>query len=412
MLRSLQYDEVQAMNALIVRGWRTTCLAVLAVLLVCPAELFAAADVEVRKTVDNPTPAFGQPVEFTVQVRNIGTTDAVGVKIQEKLPVDMRVPTGMSIFVSTGHLDPVTNEWSIGNLAPGGSATLVAPAIFAVAQQPVCSVNVAQTKDFSDGNAANDRAYAAVKRVATDHCVDVTATFRSVSLPVCGTRRSFDFFVDVANNGPDEARNVIVDLSQSPPLAPGLRFVGAGCTGTRCIIASLPAGSTRMFQVLSADFSNGAYRTLTFTLVATSSDFDFAPANNESSVDVSLPPFYSCDDEYGDPGYYIGGGCFIATAAYGSPFEPHVVALRQFRDRFLQRSELGRTFVRYYYRYSPPLAQYIGAHPAARFAARVALAPIVALVVYPVRSLAVGILALAMLFMWRRRAVGDAASQR
>ena len=50
------------------------------------------------------------------------------------------------------------------------------------------------------------------------------------------------------------------------------------------------------------------------------------------------------------------GGCYIATAVYGSYDATPVLVLRRFRDDRLNRSPLGRAFVRGYYRLSPPLA--------------------------------------------------------
>jgi len=68
--------------------------------------------------------------------------------------------------------------------------------------------------------------------------------------------------------------------------------------------------------------------------------------------------------------------CFIATAAYGSLDDSHVLVLRQFRDTYLKSSALGRKLINRYYLLSPPLAQLISEHPAAQGAVRLAMAPV------------------------------------
>jgi hypothetical protein len=58
----------------------------------------------------------------------------------------------------------------------------------------------------------------------------------------------------------------------------------------------------------------------------------------------------------GTPAQGKSGGCFIATAACGSPEAPAVVALRDFRERALRPTRLGRGLIRGYERLSPSLA--------------------------------------------------------
>ena len=76
-------------------------------------------------------------------------------------------------------------------------------------------------------------------------------------------------------------------------------------------------------------------------------------------------------------GQRLGEACFIATAAYGSPLERHVVLLREFRDQFLLTNIYGRWFVKTYYRLSPPAAQFISERPYLKSVVRVVLFPFV-----------------------------------
>jgi hypothetical protein len=83
-----------------------------------------------------------------------------------------------------------------------------------------------------------------------------------------------------------------------------------------------------------------------------------------------------------------GGGCFIATAAYGSYLDPHVYILRNFRDHYLLTNYFGKSFVEFYYRYSPPVAKLIAKNDILKTATRWALTPVVYGVEYPNVTLA------------------------
>jgi outer membrane protein assembly factor BamB len=71
------------------------------------------------------------------------------------------------------------------------------------------------------------------------------------------------------------------------------------------------------------------------------------------------------------------GGCFIATATYGTPMAEEIEILRQFRDGYLLTNSLGQALVEFYYRVSPPIAEFITEHPSLKPIVRAGLLPAV-----------------------------------
>lgn len=55
-----------------------------------------------------------------------------------------------------------------------------------------------------------------------------------------------------------------------------------------------------------------------------------------------------------------GGGCYVATAVYGTYDCPQVWTLRRYRDYTLARTWYGRAFIRTYYAISPTLVEWFG----------------------------------------------------
>jgi Fibronectin type III domain len=70
-------------------------------------------------------------------------------------------------------------------------------------------------------------------------------------------------------------------------------------------------------------------------------------------------------------------GCFIATAAYGTPLAKEIEVLRRFRDRRLLPSPLGQLAVAAYYSFSPPIAGALTTDERLRAGARKWVEPLV-----------------------------------
>ena len=75
-----------------------------------------------------------------------------------------------------------------------------------------------------------------------------------------------------------------------------------------------------------------------------------------------------------------GGGCLIATAAFGSELAPQIQQLRELRDNTVLQTESGTSFMtgfnNFYYSFSPAIADYERENPAFKEAVKLTLTPL------------------------------------
>ena len=95
----------------------------------------------------------------------------------------------------------------------------------------------------------------------------------------------------------------------------------------------------------------------------------------------NVPLVDNSDDEIKeDIDESTGGGCLIATAAYGSEMAPQVQFLREIRDGKIMATESGTAFLtvfnQFYYSFSPAVADYERENPMFKEAVKVTLTPL------------------------------------
>ena len=135
----------------------------------------------------------------------------------------------------------------------------------------------------------------------------------------------------------------------------------------KCIIYDLDITKTYYFVVRAFDIDGNTSNN--------SNEVVLRAGTEVNSVDNNVDNIVDNDVISGSGGG--GGGCFIATAAYGSLLEPHVKILCKFRDRYLLTNGPGKIFVKYYYKYSPPIADFISRNKALKVIVCVLLLPLV-----------------------------------
>ena len=109
----------------------------------------------------------------------------------------------------------------------------------------------------------------------------------------------------------------------------------------------------------------------------------FTPLDESSllrSTYENTPYWFDLKDTISQQSSPEGGGCLIATAAFGSEIAPQVQFLRELRDNTVLQTTSGTTFMngfnQFYYSFSPQIADYERENPVFKEAVKVTLTPL------------------------------------
>lgn len=113
--------------------------------------------------------------------------------------------------------------------------------------------------------------------------------------------------------------------------------------------------------------------------------YTFTYANTINNFDESLPQFNQVINSLNIKGSEgeseKGGGCLIATAAYGSELAPQVQLLREIRDNKVMNTEMGASFMtgfnQLYYSFSPTISDMERDNPAFKEIVKIGITPMI-----------------------------------
>ena len=129
--------------------------------------------------------------------------------------------------------------------------------------------------------------------------------------------------------------------------------------GSVSLSSPATSGTTYTVEMKRYRVRNGGARVDEDVLIPMSATYSASAAEPTPTPTSSVTPVPTPTPS-GDGGSAQQGGCYVATAVYGSYDCPEVWTLRRFRDEVLAETWYGRLFIRLYYAVSPTAVKLFG----------------------------------------------------
>ncbi|NIS82016.1 MAG: DUF11 domain-containing protein, partial [Anaerolineales bacterium] len=251
------------------------------------------ADLRLSKEISNLAPDVGSNVVFTISVTNDGPADATGVTVKDIFP------TGFSYVSHSGDgtYNSGTGFWDIGNLANGGTVTLniTATVLDSGDYQNFAEVWTSDQPDpdSTPGNGPQDPAEDdedGTGLVTPVKVADLAITKSDNPDPVLAGNQ-LTYTVQVTNNGPSDALNVVV----TDTLPAGVSYVSdtdscvEGPAGTlTCSLGNLAFGAPPISFDITVTVDTGTLGTISNTASVSSDTVDRIPGNNTAIEETTV----------------------------------------------------------------------------------------------------------------------------
>lgn len=248
------------------------------------------ADLNVAKTVDNPAPAEGGTVNYTVTVSNAGPGPATVVQIIDLLPAGV---TLVSAIPTQGTYDGVSGDWFVGTIPAGGNVSLTLQASVDAGAGGSTITNTASVDFLSqnDPNPTNDLATVGIVPLGTPSLTVVKAVM-ALEDPINGTvdpkaipGATMRYMISLTNSGggPVDADTLVV--TDPLPANMALRvldFDGSTAGPVQFIDGSPASGLSYSFIALDditddVEFSDDG-----------GASFDYEPQADANGVDTAV----------------------------------------------------------------------------------------------------------------------------
>lgn len=342
----------------------------------------ASLGITLSLTKDGPrTAREGDLVDFSLEVVNEGTTNVTGIAVLDTLPPEVQFVQAMP--TPGGAYNSITGVWTPPTLGTDTNDKTAGLQIQALVNQNLVNNpdDVVGTTNRVEVIAPPDQTPLEAQlttNIICTSCIDWEIVSVTIDVDIRhinfeGFEARFFLRVNVTNNGPVPS-NATVSVTHFDIRSGG--FGAVELFPDIPVAVTLDPGQTQTIE-FKTEWEEGDDSTYTVSWEFEVRDvalLDPILPNTSAGSWKSTVEYTSSDD------------CFIVASAHGSYLAPHIVTLRDFRDRYFLTNPIGKWFVKFYYRHSPPIADYIRVRKMPRMIVRSILTLIVYSIEYPIAA--------------------------